>query len=28
MSPCDMMVGVTDGSSLYGLQKEFGDKLT
>jgi len=23
-----MMVGVTDGSSLYGLQKEFGDKLT
>ena len=28
MSPCDMMVGVTDSSSLYGLQKEFGDKLT
>ena len=23
-----MMVGVTDSSSLYGLQKEFGDKLT
>lgn len=23
-----MMVGVTDGSSLYGLQKEFGGKLT
>lgn len=23
-----MMVGVTEDSSLYGLQKEFGDKLT